>query len=659
MTSESGRRVYLIQICNVFADSIYLPLAAGMLRASAASDPEVGAAFCFAPIINERFDLSEVAARIDAPAVVGLSTYIWNWEYSLALAKRLKSLYPNVLIVAGGPQIPEDSRALVTDGPLDVTVHGEGELTFTELLRTLARGAALETVEGVTTRTARGAAVAPRRPRIEHLEALPSPFLRGDFEGLLSGGRSLIGLWETNRGCPFECAFCYWGSAVNTRVREFDMKRLLAELAWFEEHRIDYVLCADANFGIKRRDLEIAQSVVAAKRRSGFPRKFRVFSTKNASERVVDVMETLRSEGLDMGLSLTMQSLDETTLAAIGRKNIKLSTYLELRREAGKRNMPTYCDLIVGLPGETYDSFLDGLDRLMSLGQHDNVHVYTCTLLVGSAMADPAYQAEHGLVTVENPILERHMRADAIRDTSIPEYERVVVATRTMPEESWIETNTATVLVNVLHYQKVGHFIAIYLHREHGVRYRDFYEHLVRRATGSEAFPRLAAVLEFTRAYYRSLAEGRAERLTFPEFGNVVWPIEEAAFLLASKDFDALFEELGALVLELGRANELTLDAALLSELVDYQRALVPRPSGPVTPELALRHDWPAYFQAALGEEPARLRAADVRLRVLDQHQAGGDVATYARKVAWYARSSTDIPYHLERLSPARAQATP
>lgn len=652
MVPAAGGQVYLVQICNVFADSIYLPLAAGMLRAHAAADAELASRFRFAPIIHERFDLAETRERIPDPAIVGLSTYVWNWEYSLALARRLKQLFPGVLIVIGGPQVPEDAASLIADGVVDVAVHGEGEITFAELLRAFARGAPLAEVAGVTARTEAGVERAAPRDRIQNLDTLPSPFLCGDFDDLLGGPRRLIGLWETNRGCPFGCTFCYWGSAVNTRVREFGMERLTRELDWFERHHIDYVLCADANFGIKKRDIDIARKVATAKRRSGFPRKFRTFSTKNASGRVLDVVEVLRSEGLDMGMSLTMQTLSEDALSAIGRKNIKMSTYVELRREAGKRGMPTYCDLIVGLPGETYDSFLDGLDRLMSLGQHDNVHVYTCTQLVGSEMADPDYRAKHGLVTARSPIIERHMRADAISDASIPEYEDVVIATRTMPLESWIETNLATVIVNVLHYQKLAHWLAIYLHHEHGVRYRRWYEHVKRAATDDSRLCRLAAAARFTAEYYQSIAEGRTKRLVFPEFGSVIWPIEEAVFLLLSKDFDGVYRELGLLFEEFCRTEGIALREDVAGDLLAYQMAQVPRPEGPRAGEVTFVHNWPAFFAAALAGKQPTLERSTTRVRVVDQHQTAGDPAAYALKVAWYARSSTDIPYHLEEIGP-------
>ncbi|MCC6556712.1 MAG: radical SAM protein [Polyangiaceae bacterium] len=660
MRCPAGTSVQLVQVCNVFGDGIYLPLAAGMLRAHAASQPDLARHYRFAPIVCERFDLADAAAHLDASGVVGLSTYVWSWEYSIALARRLRELHPGVVIVLGGPQVPDDARPRVASGLCDVAVHGEGEATFADVLRALRDGSPVGEIPGVTARGARGEpARAPARLRLDDLDALASPFLRGDFDPILAGRYRPIGLWETNRGCPFSCTFCYWGSAVGEKVRTFGWDRLMAELRWFERHRIDYVLCADANFGIKRRDLDLARAVAEQKRRSGFPRKFRIFSTKNASQRVMDVVDVLSAEGLDQGVSLTMQSLSPPALAAIGRRNIKLDAYVTLAKEARRRGMTSYSDLIVGLPGETYDSFLDGLEALMDVGQHDNVHVYVCTLLVGSEMSDPGYVARHGIRTARSPIIERHMRAGALPAGGIQEYEDIVIETATMPVDQWIETNVATVLVNVLHYQKVAPMLALYLHHERGVRFRRWYEAVKRRAGLASRAPLLAGAAAYARDFYRSIAEGRTARLVLPEFGDVVWPVEEAVFLRLCRHFDELGQELRALALDLGAEDGLDLDPGLLDELLALQLARVPRPGGPARAMVALEHDWPAWLEAVLSGEPARLVRRRVLVRLEDQHGDTRALPDYARKVAWYARSAADIPYRLTRLADPEGHAPP
>jgi radical SAM superfamily enzyme YgiQ (UPF0313 family) len=645
--------VYLVQVCNAFGDAAYVPLAAGMLKAYAAEHAGLGEHWSFAPIIHRRFDLAETAARLPNPTVVGLSTYVWNWEFSMALARELRRLYPSVVIVVGGPQAPSDASALVESGLVDAVVHGEGEVAFAEVLLAIQRGEAVHAVPGVTARDTGGRAVrGPSRSRVTDLDVLPSPFLRGDFDPLLSDGQRLIGLWETNRGCPFSCTFCYWGSAINQKVRLFGMDRLVRELAWFSEKRIDYVLSADANFGIVKRDIDIARLVAETKRRTGFPRKFRVFSTKNASARVVELIGILHGDGLDQGMSLTMQTLSPRAQQAIKRENIRLSSYVELAKKAQDQGLATYSDLIVGLPGESYDSFMDGLDELMRLGQHENVHVYHCTVLVGSEMGDPEYQARHGIRTVRTPILERHMDADAIDSASIQEFEEVVVATTTMPHADWIETNVATAIVNVLHYQKVAHYAAIFLHASAGASYRRLYD-LAKRLPEADPrrFPVLSAAWQFARDYFTRLAAGSAPRLVFREHGAIVWPIEEAMFLLLSKDFDQTYRELAELFDAVAREMRLVVDREELAELLAFQQAQTPRPEGPRRAIVRLLRDWPAYFDGVLAGREACLEHRATTLRVVDHHRTGGDLPRFAREVVWYARSASNLLYKVQRVA--------
>ena len=70
-------------------------------------------------------------------------------------------------------------------------------------------------------------------------------------------GVDYISAWETNRGCPFQCTFCDWGSATKTKVRKWERDRLFKEIEWFADNKIPYIDCCDANFGIfVERDLE-------------------------------------------------------------------------------------------------------------------------------------------------------------------------------------------------------------------------------------------------------------------------------------------------------------------------------------------------------------------------------------------------------------------
>jgi radical SAM superfamily enzyme YgiQ (UPF0313 family) len=131
-----------------------------------------------------------------------------------------------------------------------------------------------------------------------------------------------IGLLETNRGCPFSCTFCDWGSATQARVYTFDLDRLYREADWFADHKIEYIFCCDANYGMLPRDLEIARYMAETKKRLGYPHALSVQNTKNATERSYQVQKILSEAGMNKGVTIALQSVDPMTLKSIKRSNI-------------------------------------------------------------------------------------------------------------------------------------------------------------------------------------------------------------------------------------------------------------------------------------------------------------------------------------------------
>src|SRR5439155_22402978 len=107
----------------------------------------------------------------------------------------------------------------------------------------------------------------PDRERLKDLDVIPSPILSNLF---LAYEGTPLGIIETNRGCPYSCTFCDWGSNIASKIRKFSIERVFAELEWCAQHQIAGVMCADANFGVFERDVEIAQKVADLKRQYGF-----------------------------------------------------------------------------------------------------------------------------------------------------------------------------------------------------------------------------------------------------------------------------------------------------------------------------------------------------------------------------------------------------
>ena len=137
------KNVYMVQASQTYGGSIfksaYLPYAAGLLVAYAWTDEVVKKEYCFKRFIFTREDVETAASSLENPAVIGFSNYIWNTEYNKVLAKRVKELYPECVIIFGGHNVPPDTSFLEDYDYIDFLIHGEGEEAFLSLLVELTK----------------------------------------------------------------------------------------------------------------------------------------------------------------------------------------------------------------------------------------------------------------------------------------------------------------------------------------------------------------------------------------------------------------------------------------------------------------------------------------------------------------------------------------
>jgi radical SAM superfamily enzyme YgiQ (UPF0313 family) len=542
--------VGLAQINNSFSGHSYLPYSAALLQAWVerhAADP---GRYRFLLPLYRRRRVDEAVAHLADADVVGLSTYVWNIRLSLAIARALKARKPEALVVLGGPQVPDQSEDFLRRHPfVDVVVHNEGEPAF---LRLLERFPARDwtDVAGISFLDPDGGFVRQANAsRLPDLSVAPSPYLEGTFRPLMAAhpSETWIALWETNRGCPFACTFCDWGSATASKVTKFDLERLRHEVDWFARHRIEFVFCCDANFGILPRDVELARYVAETKRRRGFPRALSVQNTKNATERAYQTQKILADAGLNKGVALSLQSVDATTLEAIKRDNISLDTYLELQRRFTRDRVETYSDLILGLPGETYDAFVDGVARVIESGQHNRIQFNNCSILPNAEMADPAYRARHGLITVECPIVNIHGALEESED-GIAEVQELVIATAAMPAADWRRARAFAWMTALLHFDKLLQIPLVVVNTLGGIGYRRLIEAFM--AVDAARCPLLGEIRDFFVDSARAIQAGGPEYVYSREWLGIYWPADEYVFirLTAERKLDCFYDEARAVL---------------------------------------------------------------------------------------------------------------
>ncbi|GHH81139.1 hypothetical protein GCM10018793_37950 [Streptomyces sulfonofaciens] len=644
MTAElAGRRrkVYFIGLNAV----PFLPLVAGLLRTYAEQDPRIAAAYDFRDPVFLVAPVQEMADGITEPDVLALSCYVWNFRRQMKVAKLVKERYPNVLVVAGGPHVPDRPGDFFAQHPyVDVLAHGEGEVAFRELLaERLAESPDYTTVPGVSVGRDGRAVAGPPAKRLPRKIESPSPYLEGVMDAAVATcrerGLRFYALWETNRGCPYSCAFCDWGSATMSALRIFDDERLQEEIEWFARNDVEDLFICDANFGIMPRDLEIAHALAEARAASGAPRQIRVNFAKNSNDRVFEISKTWHDADLLMGTTLSMQSTDMDVLEAIDRKNIGLENYQKLQQRYAAENIHTYTELILGLPLETSRTFRDGIGSLLEAGNHEDIRVYEFGILPNAPINTPQKIAGYGLRTVPKRL---YVERDGTPDDEAETVD-MVMETNAMPRDAWVESFGFVQAVQFLHNGCYTRYLSIFLRQEHEIGYTRFYEGLQNYFSS-----RPDSVLGSVYLRMRSLYQDYIDIPTLP-LANLVasqpdmaadlapygkrrgWTIDNWGWLRIATEFDRFHAEL--------REYLTTLDLhpdqdARLEDVLRLQRDVMLRPDyAPERGKTAeYAHDWPAYFGGGpLLPRRVRVTYGDQRFGANGRYQpVPGDLKAFA-----------------------------
>jgi radical SAM superfamily enzyme YgiQ (UPF0313 family) len=313
-----------------------------------------------------------------APDAVGFSCYVWNVEEVLQICADLRPQLTHTRIVLGGPEVSARAAEVLYAHPaVDAVAVGEGEITFGELMQRWAAGESdLSGIQGLAYRQGSEVRVNEPRPVIPDLGEVPSPFLTGmvDFDQLKG---HLFG-YETFRGCPFTCSYCYWGRMLS--VRYFPMERIRRELAVILKSSLRRMWLGDAVANLHRKRFkEFLRTVIELD--TGVVIDFEMMS-ELLDDETIELMGRLRDGYVAFGL----QSVNDKALAAISRKWKRAEftrNALALRQRTDK--IKIYIDLIYGLPEDSLQSYAEGIRFALSLLPH-KVQPHPLLLLPGSPL---------------------------------------------------------------------------------------------------------------------------------------------------------------------------------------------------------------------------------------------------------------------------------
>jgi len=291
--------------------------------------------------INDALQSVAEKLLLGSPSIIGIGVYIWNALEVGELVQILKKVSPQTKIILGGPEVSY-APIRVNYESADHIIQGEGDVAFYELCRSIIAG---ETQQRI---------IPMKLPNLKELHLPYKHYTDDDVKN-----RYIY--VEISRGCPFECEFCL--SSMDEKVRAFNMEQLLEEFELLWQRGARNFKFVDRTFNLNMKAANAILDFFLSKE----PPYFAHF------EVIPDHFpESLRAKiaAFSAGalqLEIGIQTLNADVAKRIARiLNLKkIEENIRFLEEESAAHI--HLDLIVGLPGESLESFGANLDKLMSM----------------------------------------------------------------------------------------------------------------------------------------------------------------------------------------------------------------------------------------------------------------------------------------------------
>lgn len=354
-----------------------------------------------------------------APDMLAVSCYIWNWEMVSMLLGEIPKILPQTEIWLGGPEVSYNPEQILEQFPMVKGIMvGEGEETFRELVEGTR---SLSAIQGIVFRQEGIVRTGEREP----LELSRLPFLYSN----LSDFTNRIIYYESSRGCPYRCSYCL--SSIDKTVRFRDMDVVKKELQFFLDQRVAQVKFVDRTFNCNHEHAVEIWQYLLENDNNGTNFHFEIEADILTQEELA-LLSRMRAGYIQMEIGV--QTTNPETLREICRH-----TDLERLREVVTRlgqghNIHIHLDLIAGLPYEDYESFACSFNEVYQMRPHQ-LQLGFLKILKGSPMHDMA-------------------DAYGMQYLSVPPYE--VLSTRWLPYEKVLCLKEVEEMVEV--YYNSGQF---------------------------------------------------------------------------------------------------------------------------------------------------------------------------------------------------------
>ncbi|MEW6302329.1 MAG: DUF4080 domain-containing protein [Verrucomicrobiota bacterium] len=294
--------------------------------------------------INQRpLDIAEILLARE-PRILGFGVYIWNVEETEQVIAAIKRVRPDITIILGGPEVSYEVDQQEIVRLVDYVITGEADLKFAEVCGQLLNGErpAMKVIPA-------------ELPEFDQLQ-LPYHLYTDD-----DVAHRIIYV-EASRGCPFTCEFCL--SSLDIPVRQVPLPVLLENLQGLLDRGVQQFKFVDRTFNLNITSSRAILEFFLKRYRPGLFVHFEMIPDR-LPEALREVIAKFPPGALQFEVGIQTFNPDVGRNISRRQNYEKLADNFHYLRE--QTGVHIHADLIVGLPGETMESFGEGFDRLVAL----------------------------------------------------------------------------------------------------------------------------------------------------------------------------------------------------------------------------------------------------------------------------------------------------
>lgn len=341
--------------------------------------------------VNEPLEqcLAKIAKK--SPDFIMYSTYIWNWERIQSIGSYIHKAKPDVRQFLGGPEVSFDApERLNAHLWIEGILCGEGELSFNVFLDYVNGKTPASSVPGLCYRTKDNISGNPAAIPFENLNYLPSVQYSVNME-------HRIIYYESMRGCPYHCSYCL--SSKDDLVRYRSVEDIKADMGHIFQTGTKLIKFVDRSFHIHRERTKSILNFFIEESLEDMCIHFEM-NLEHMSDELINLMNSAPKGRFQIEAGI--QSTNPRVNELIHRRTDLKKIHTVMKKINGDK-IHVHLDLIVGLPEENLDSFLDGFDKVVPLGGK-RIQIGFLKLLPGTELR--ARAKEFGIIYDDAPPYE-------------------------------------------------------------------------------------------------------------------------------------------------------------------------------------------------------------------------------------------------------------